>query len=291
MKKTSGQKIYQVFNNGLLLCIVLTIIFPCLNIISLSLSDKDAILSKIVTIYPKGINFGAYLYVLKEPAFLRSLFNTLLVTAVATPVSAILTLMVGYAMRKGFPGKKIVTYYFIITMYFSGGLIPTYLIITRYLKLQNTYWVLILPQLVNVFYVIIMRSQIENIPSSIFESAYIDGAGEYTTVFKIVLPAVVPTIAAISMFFALASWNMWFPVMVYIDTRRLWTLQYFLRIVIFDKIIQARDTSVSVEIEQQIPEENFRMAAVVLVTLPIVSIYPFVQKYFVKGIMIGAVKG
>lgn len=291
MKKNLGEKLFQIFNIILLTSVIATIVFPCMNIVSLSLSNRDSILSRNVSIWPKGFNFKAYLHILQEPTFLRSIFNTVLITIIAAPISSMLTLMVGYAMTKKFPGRKIITYYFVLTMYFSGGLIPTFIVITKYLKLQNTYWVLILPYLVNTFYIIVMRSQIENIPSSIFESAYLDGAGEYTIVFRILLPTILPTIAAISMFFALAYWNTWFPVLVYIDTNKMWTLQYFLRVVIFDKIIQARDTSVAVEIEQQIPEENFRMAAIVLVSLPIVAIYPFVQKHFVKGIISGAVKG
>jgi len=176
-------------------------------------------------------------------------------------------------------------------MYFSGGLIPTYIVVTKYLNLRNNYLSLILPGLISVFYVIVVRSQIESMPSSIFEAAYIDGAGEFQTVFQIVLPIIAPTIAAISMFYALGKWNMWFNVMIYTDHEEFWTLQYFLRVVVFDKFIASRDNTMMTEVEKAIPEENFRMAAIVLVAAPIVAIYPFVQKYFVKGIITGSVKG
>ena len=177
-------------------------------------------------------------------------------------------------------------------MYFSGGLIPSYIIYTNVYHLRNTYWVLFLPSLVSVFYIIVMRSQIEAMPAEVFEASYIDGANEFQTVFRIVMPMITPTIAAISMFFALNFWNMWFPVMVYTDKRKFWTFQYFLRVVVFDKFFSQYNTlSAGYQVEALIPEENYRAAAIVLVAAPIVAIYPFVQKYFVKGIISGAVKG
>lgn len=274
----------------MLLFIAAMIILPFMNIISLSLSDRDAILSREVFLFPKGINFGAYKIIIKNPLFLRSLANTVGLTIIGTFLAILMTLMVAYSLTKDFLGKKFVTYFFVITMYFSGGLIPTYLVVTKYLNLRNSYLALILPALINVFYIIVMRSQIENIPSSIVDAAYIDGAGEFRSLFAIVIPLITPTIAAISMFFALAKWNSWFPVMVYTDTKDKWTLQYYLRIVVFSNLLKVEDVTFVPE-ERQIPEENFRMAAIILVALPIVSIYPFVQKYFVKGIISGAVKG
>ncbi|HOJ12466.1 MAG TPA: carbohydrate ABC transporter permease [Clostridiales bacterium] len=291
MKKTLGEKAFQYFDILIMLLILAIIIFPFMNIISLSVSGRDAILSNSVSLWPKGFNLAAYGKILGSALFLRSLINTIGITVIGTFLAVILTLMVSYALTKDFLGKKFVTYYFLITMYFSGGLIPTYLVVTKYLNLRNTYWALILPYLVSVFYIIVMRSQIENIPSSIFDAAYIDGANEYQTVFQIVLPTIAPTIAAISMFFALGKWNSWFPVMIYTDYNKFWTLQYYLRVVVFSKFLGAKDNTELILEEAQIPEENFRMAAIVLVALPIVSIYPFVQKYFVKGIISGAVKG
>lgn len=291
MKRNFSTEIFNVFNIFIMILIVAVIIFPFMNIISLSLSDGNAILDNSVSLWPKGINLAAYEKILKSAVFLRSLANTIGLTIISTLLAIILTLMVSYALTKDFLGKKVISYYFIITMYFSGGLIPTYLVIAKYLSLRNTYWALILPYLISVFYIIVMRSQIENIPSSIFDAAYIDGANEYQTVFIIVFPIITPTIAAISMFFALGKWNSWFPVMVYTDYESFWTVQYYLRVVVFSKFIEAKSKAEMTLKESQIPEENFRMAAIILAALPIVSIYPFVQKYFVKGIISGAVKG
>lgn len=294
MKKTRAEQAFQIFNILFMVLVISTILFPVLNVLSLSVSDREYILQKSVSFYPKGFQVRAYWEVVKNQLFLRSLINNVGLTVVGTILAVIVTLMTSYSLTKDFVGKKFITYYFVLAMYFSGGLIPTYIIVSNYLHLRNTYWILILPGLVSVFYTIVMRSQIENMPSSVFEAAYIDGANEYQTVFLVVLPMISPTIAAISMFFALGFWNMWFNVMVYTDKQEFWSLQYFLRIVVFDKFLSNYNiTSLTtmVEMESPIPEENFRMAAIVLVAAPIVAIYPFVQKYFVKGIISGAVKG
>ena len=274
-----------------MLLIMIVIIFPILNIMSVSVSDADAIRRNAVSFYPIGFNTDAYADILDNPAFTQSLVNTVFTTIVGTFISILMTLIVSYCMSREFPGKKIYTYFLVFTMYFSGGLIPTYITYTKYLHLRNTYAVLILPAIVNVFYIIVMRSQIEALPQSIFEAAYIDGASEIKTAFFITLPMISPTIAAISMFFALGFWNSWYNVMVYEDFQTHWTLQYFLRVVVFEKFLIAESENTQFMIEDTIPAENFRMAAIVLTAAPIVAIYPFVQKYFVKGIIAGSVKG
>ena len=216
-RRTLGEKIFQVFNFILLTCLIATILIPVMNIISLSISERDAILSRSVTVFPVGFMPKAYLEVVRHSLFLRSMFNTVLVTVVGTLLSVLVTLLVAYALTKNFVGKKPVTYFFVITMYFSGGLIPTYILYSNYYGLRNTYTVLFLPNLVYMFYIIVMRSQIEAMPSEVFEAAHIDGAKEHQTLFRVVLPMISPTIAAISMFFALGYWNQWFSILVYND--------------------------------------------------------------------------
>ena len=292
MRSSAGERLFRFFNTIWMLVIMALILFPVMNILSVSVSDRAAVQSGSVTIYPKGFNTQAYREIFHNSTFLRSLLNTVFVTAAGTACAVLITLMVSYAMSRECPGKRFYTYFLVFTMYFSGGVIPTYIIYTRYLHLRNTYWVLFLPAVVNVFYIIVMRSQIEAMPASVFEAAHIDGASEMQTVFCITLPMISPTIAAVSMFFALNFWNSWFNVMVYEDYEKFWTLQYFLRAVVFDKFIAAGDSgAAATETARSVPAENFRMAAIVLTALPIVSIYPFVQKYFVKGIISGSVKG
>jgi putative aldouronate transport system permease protein len=295
MKKSRGETLFQVIALSFMLLIVLAIVLPLMHIVSVSLSDKRAVTTLSVGIFPKGLDFRAYGEILTKRVFLRSLANTVGVTAVATTLSLAVNVCAAYAFSKNFYAKKLITYLFIITMYFSGGLIPTYLVVTKYLHLYNTYFAFFLPGIANVFYIIVIRSQIEALPASLSEAAIIDGAKEYQVLFHVVAPSILPTMAAIGMFTALATWNMWFPVLLYTNREELWSLQYFLRAVVFDKFMEYMPGSrsagaITSEADSASPL-NFQMAAIVLVALPIVAIYPFVQRYFVKGILVGSVKG
>ena len=264
-----------------------------MSIFSLSVSDRIAVSTMKVGLLPVGFNLGAYTKILSNALFQRSLINTVGITVFGTAISIIVITMMAYAMSKQyFFGKKFITYFMIITMYFSGGLIPSYLLMTKYLKLGNTYLAYILPALVNVFYVIVIRSQIEAVPGELFDSGSIDGAGEMRILFNIVLPVIAPTIAAISMFLALGKWNMWFSVLLYATDKKMWSLQFYLREVVFASFLESTTLTTGTSIDAEvIPSENMRMASIILVALPIVAIYPFIQKYFVKGIMAGSVKG
>lgn len=293
IKNSKGEKVFQYVDIFIMLLIVASIILPLMNIFSLSVSDRIAVAQGKVGVFPIGFNFDAYLKILQNATFLRSLINTVGITVFGTIISVIIITMMAYAMsKKYFFGKKFVTYFMIITMYFSGGLIPSYLLITNYLKLGNTYAAYILPAIVNIFYVIVIRSQIEAVPGELFDSGSIDGAGEVRILFNIVLPVIAPTIAAISMFLALGKWNMWYSVLLYATDKKMWTLQFYLRSIIFESMLEFSTQKLGDSIDAKvIPAENMRMASIVLVALPIVAIYPFIQKYFVKGIIAGSVKG
>lgn len=294
MKRSRGSAIFGWFNNFILVFFCLLIILPFMHIISISVSDKDAIMKMSVSIFPKGFNLGAYKEIISEKVFLRALANTVVLTVIVTFVGILVDIMAAYCFSRKFFGKKVITYLFIFTMYFTGGLIPLYLVVTRYLHLFNNYLALILPGLVNVWYIIIIRTQIEAIPESLTEAAKIDGARDHQVLFKIIIPSITSTIAAIGMFIALAAWNQWFNVMIFTDKQKYWTLQYYLRCVVIDKTVSqsgqaARATAAAAGL-QTLTAENFQMAAIVLVALPIVAIYPFMQKYFVNGILTGSVK-
>lgn len=288
-----GEKIFQVFDILIMALTIAVVILPFMHIISISVSDRVAVSTLQVGIFPVGFHMGAYWELIANPIFTRSLMNTVFTTVVTTVLSVFVITMSGYALAKPyFFGKKVITYFFIIPMYFSGGLIPTYLLITNYLHLNNNFLAYILPAIVNVFYLIVVKGQIEAAPVELIEAANIDGASEWQTLTRIVLPIIGPTIAAVSMFIALNTWNMWYPVLLYATDDNMWTLQYFLRAVVFDKFFSSYSDSVAITSgSESIPPQNFQMAAIILVALPIVAIYPFVQKYFVKGILAGSVKG
>jgi len=294
MIKSKGRITFEIINNTLMILLCLSIVMPFMHIVAVSLSTEKALVEMSVSFWPKGFDSRAYKSILQDKIFLKSFINTVFVAGTITILGLIVNVMAAYGFSKKFFGKKIFNYYFILTMYFSGGLIPSYLLMTRYLKLKDSYLSLILPALVSVYYIIIIRSQIETIPASLLEAAKIDGATETQALFKIVMPTIVPTLAAIGMFIALGSWNSWFNVMIYIDDNMKWTLQYYLRKIVLEKSI----TSGMSEAAQKMMElgtvdvrpENYQNAAIILVALPIVCVYPFVQKYFVKGILVGSVK-
>jgi putative aldouronate transport system permease protein len=294
MVKSKGRLTFEIINYLLIILFCLTIVLPFMHIIAVSLSEERALVEMSVSFWPKGFDTRAYKSILQDEIFLKSFINTIFIAGTVTLLGLIVNVMAAYGFSKEFFGKKFFNYYFILTMYFSGGLIPLYLLMTRYLKLKDSFLALILPALVSVYYIIVIRSQIETIPKSLIEAATIDGATEMQTLFKIVMPTIVPTLAAIGMFIALGSWNSWFNVMVYIDDNKKWTLQYYLRKIVLEKTL----TSGMSEAAQKMAElgtvdvrpENYQNAAIILVALPIICIYPFVQKYFVKGILVGSVK-
>lgn len=290
MKVSRSEKTFRIFNSFVLILIMFTIIVPLLYIVSVSLSSKEAVTSLSVTLWPKGLNFKAYAELLQKDTFLTSLINTVVLTIVYTASALVVNIMAAYALSKEFYAKKVITYLFIIPMYFTGGLVPTYILITNYLGLYDNFLALLLPVLVNVFYIIVIRSQIEAIPLSLTEAAMIDGANEFQVLFKIIMPTISSTTAAIGMFLALNMWNTWYSVLLYTSKDKYWTLQYFLRTIVFDKTIQDSSGASAMDMASISPL-NFQMAAIVLVALPIVAIYPFVQKYFVKGMLVGSVKG
>lgn len=293
MEKKRKSSVFQIVDIVIMILVMLTIVLPFMHIISVSISSKDAVRSLSVNFFPKGFNFEAYRDILSKNIFWRALFNTVLVTVGTTVASVTVNFMAAYALSKEFFAKKLVTYFFVFTMYFGGGLVPTFILMTNWLHLTNNYLAFILPSVVNVFYMIVIRSQIEAIPSSLSEAAVIDGATEFQVMVRIILPAMTATIAAIGMFVALAMWNMWYSVMLYSNKKEYWSLQYLLRNIVFEKqMISDQDNLANISAQSDIPytSQNYQMAAIILVALPIVAIYPFIQKYFVKGIMTGAVK-
>ena len=275
----------------IMILVLLTIVLPFMHIFSVSVSSDEAVTALSVGLLPKGFNVAAYKEILGQSVFLRSFANTVLVTIVKTAGSIFINFMAAYAFSKEFFAKRVITYFFVFTMYFGGGLIPTFILMTNWLHLTNNYLAFILPSLVNVFYIIIMRSQIESIPPSLGEAAVIDGATEFQVMTKIILPTMTATIAAICMFVALGMWNMWYPVMLYSNRREYWSLQYFLRIVVFEKSMDYQTEGLAgISEAETFNPQNYQMAAIILVALPVVAIYPFIQKYFVKGILVGSVK-
>ena len=300
MRISIGERIFSVFNIFILFLLSASIILPFLHILSVSVSSNAAVTAKSVTFWPIGFYTDAYVELLTKPMFLTSLRNSIILTVAQVFLGLLINSAAAFGFSKPFYGKTLLNYIFIITMYFGGGLIPTYILIRNTLNLYNNYLALLLPGVVSVFYMIVIRSQIEALPASLSEAAEIDGANEFQLLFRIVIPSITPTLAAIGMFLALGMWNMWYSVMLYTNKQDMWTLQYMLRQIVLTKLTElsseASSSSGAIrtaadKAASNVSSYNYQMAAIISVAAPIICIYPFIQKYFVKGILVGSVKG
>lgn len=262
------------------------VIIPFLNIIAVSLSDRTSVISGKVTLWPVGFNVGAYSKVVENEYFFRAYGNTLFVVIVGTLLSMTLTIMAAFIIsRKDLPGKKFITFAITLTMWFSGGMIPMFLVI-RKLGLYDSLFALILPSAVSAYNVIVMRSFFDTLPPSLEESAQLDGANDLVILFKILAPLSMPSIATVTLWVAVAYWNAYTPALLYLSTRSKFTLQLVLRDIVFNNTIAQYMDGTNETIS-----ESLIYANIILTMLPIMLLYPFLQKYFIKGVMIGAIKG
>ena len=292
MEKSSfSRKIFTLINTLLLLGFSIICLYPVLYVIFGSLSDANMLMKYSGFLWkPIGINIDAYKALGQNKMILVGYGNTLFVVIVATIINIIMTTIGAYVLsRKNLMLKKVIMIYIMITMYFSGGIIPGYLNI-RNLGLYDSLWALILPAAITTYNLIIMRTSFEAIPDSLIEAATIDGAGHGTIMFKVVLPLAKATVAVMILYYGVAHWNSWFTAAIYLQNRMKYPLQLVLR-----EILIQNDTSMmmqggSVNDNSNIAE-TIKYAVIVVATLPILCVYPFLQKYFAKGALVGAVKG
>ena len=275
----------------------LCFIIPIWAIIAISLTQETDILKYGYQLIPKNIDFAAYSFILKEPTTILSAYKVTIITSVTSTVLYLLIgSMAAYALsRNNFKYRKIITLYYFFTMLFSGGLVPSYILIARYLHLKNSIWVLILPGLANVWNMILMRTFFQQLPSAIFDSATIDGASEFRIYYALVLPLSKPVLATVGLLTMLSSWNAWFEALLYITKPSLYPLQYLLQVMLLNlqmllnlmtKDIGTIDLSLI-----KVPAEAVRMAMCVLAVGPMLFVFPFFQKYFSKGLTVGSIKG
>lgn len=292
IKESPSRKAFNVFNIIFMLCMIVITLYPLLYVVFASLSDSNELMKHSgLLLKPVGFSWAAYKAVFKNPNILQGYKNTIIVLISSVTVSMFLTCLAAYVLsRKNVLFNGVITFMIMFTMFFSGGMIPTYLLVNN-LGLTNTYWALILPTAISTYNMIIMRTGFAAIPESLEESAKIDGANHFTILFKIVIPLAKPTMAVIVLYYAVACWNSWFNAMIYLQKRRdLQPLQLILRgILIENDTSNMQDGNVGQDTESI--AESIKYAVIVVATLPILAIYPFLQKYFIKGIMIGAVKG
>ncbi len=291
IKKTPGEKIFNVINSLMMLALVFICIYPMWYVLVCSLSKSTLITgNKGFILLPRGFSTAAYQAVIKNPDIASGYKNTLIILIAGTVLNIFLTSMGAFVItRKKFSLAKPMSVMMIISMYFSGGMIPMYLLVMNTLNLGNTYWAILLPTVINTYNLIILRTNFASIPDSLEEAATIDGANDVTIFWKIMMPLSLPALAVQVLFYGVAHWNAWFASMLYLDDRKLFPLQLILReILIAGNVNEMASESGA---EGYNLAESIRYATIIVATVPILLVYPFIQKYFVKGMMVGAVKG
>ncbi len=292
LKRTPGQKIFAVFNTIGLLLLSLIFLLPVWHVLMGSVSDPLKVSAHSgVILRPLGeVTLGGYQLVLQNNSILRAYANTILVVTAATLLGLFLTILAAYVMSvRGLYWKKPINFLVTFTMIFNGGLIPTYMVV-RNLKLMDTYWALIIPGCCVAYNIIIMRTSFSEVPDAITEAATIDGAGHFRILFQIVLPVSKAIIAVIVLFYAIQHWNAWFNASIYLRDRQLFPLQLVLR----EIVLNSSENSIVADADANtvdIFRPLIKYCSIMVSIIPMMVIYPFVQKYFVTGVMIGSVKG
>lgn len=292
-----NKKGFQIAAHIIMIALTICCLFPFLLLIISSFTDESTLIREGYSIFPSKLGLQSYTYLLRNIAKIGRAYGiTILVTFVGTATSMMMTILMAYPLsRRELYGRNILAFFVFFTMLFNGGLVPTYIMYTRYLHIKNTLWALLIPSLlVNAFYVIMMRTYFTtNIPDAVIEAARIDGAGEWRTLFSVVLPLSGPMIATLALLIGLGYWNDWKNGLYYLTDSRLYSIQNMLNQMLKDVqfLKSGADASAAADLTQDMPCVGIKMAIAVIGALPVMVVYPFFQKYFVKGITIGAVKG
>lgn len=290
IKKSTGEKVFTIFNYIFMSVLIFVTVYPIWYVLVASFSDSNALTGNMSLLFvPIDFTLDAYKMMLKNPMILIGYRNTLLVLVIGVTLNMFLTALGAYFMsRKRVLFKRPITLLIIFTMYFSGGLIPIYLNV-RSLGLLDTYAALILPVAINTFNLIIMRTSFTSIPDSLEESAILDGAGHLTLLFRIILPLAKATVAVILLYYAVEHWNSWFNAMIFLNDRDKFPLQLVLQEILIQNDTSSMTQMVSIGDSSSVGE-TVKYAVIIVSSVPIFCVYPFIQRYFEKGVMIGAVK-
>mgnify|MGYP000037557181 CR=1 FL=1 len=290
-KKSFEDVAVDLFAYTFITLLALSTVLPFLNVLSKSVSEEWAVISGKVGIYPVGFQLGTLHFVITSKQFINSFTVSVLITGVGAVASLLMTAIAAYPLSKRhLPGVKGVTLLYVFTMLFSGGMIPNYLLM-KSLNLINNLAVLILPAMISVFNMLVVKNYFESLPESLEESAKLDGASNMTILFKIMIPLSTPVLATVSLFYAVHYWNDYFGPMLYISKPSLKTLQLYLREIVMEANSSSAGMDRSTDDLQNISPEGVRAATIIASTVPILLVYPYLQKYFIKGILIGSVKG
>ena len=285
IRVSAGRKAFLAVNTVVLLLLCAAMLYPVVFVTAASFSEETAILKGEVSILPVRSHVKAYEKVFNYPLLWRSYGNTLLYTGLGTLINLVLTVFGAWALsQKKMVGRRFFTLMCTFTMFFNGGMIPTFLVIKE-LKLLNTIWAILLPGAVSTYNMLLMRTFFLAIPQSLVEAAELDGCNDFGVLFRVVLPLSLASLMTIGMFYAVAHWNSYFTAVLYLSKPELYPLQIILRqVVLMNEIVENASST------ENVMAEGIKYATIVVAMLPMLCIYPFVQRYFVKGVMIGSVK-
>lgn len=292
LRETKTDRAFNVFNYVFLAIVAFLVIYPLIFVFSASLSNPQNVISGDMWLWPKEFTLDAYEKVFQNEDIINGFINTLKYTVFGTILNVVMTILAAYPLsRRDLKGRGFLMAFIVFTIFFSGGLIPTYLLI-RDLGMLNTFWVMIIPNAVAVWNIIIMRTFFQSIPHELEESAMIDGAGNFRILWSVVLPLSLPVIAVMVLFYSVGHWNSYFQALIYLQDQEKFPLQLILRQILIqgqtDDMIKATSESF---LAQQLSVEGLKYAVLIVANLPMLMLYPFLQRYFVKGVMIGSLKG
>ncbi|MFD0693429.1 carbohydrate ABC transporter permease [Paenibacillus sp. GCM10027628] len=290
MKESTSYRVFQVFNGFIMALVVIMTLYPFLYLVAQSFSSEAAVYAGKVTIFPVDFTDKTYQAVLSKPDFFKYYGNTILYSVIGTIISVSATAVMSYPLSKDkLRLNKFFIPFVLFTMYFGGGLIPNYILIAKTLHMRDTIWAIVIPGAISAFNVILVKTFFASLPSEVEEAATVDGLGVYGIFLRITLPLSKPILATMVLFSMVAIWNNWFGPSLFLQTKDKWPVALFLRQII-DSSINPAEAGLSSDATAQIAA-TIKSCAMVLTSLPIICLYPFVQKYFVQGMMIGSVKG
>ncbi|HEX6684236.1 MAG TPA: carbohydrate ABC transporter permease, partial [Candidatus Limnocylindrales bacterium] len=284
-----SRTVFVAFNYLFLTVLGLLCLFPLLHILALSFSSSAAASAGQVKLWPVGFTTSAYEYALSNEQFLRSLLTSFERVAVGVTVNMVLTVLVAYPLSKQFRGRAVYVWFFVITMLFSGGLIPKYMVVQE-TGLLDTIWALVLPNAVPVFNMILLLNFFRGIPKEFEEAAFVDGAGHWRVLWTVYLPLSKPALATIALFTVVFHWNSWFDGIIYMNSPENYPLQSYLQTIVVESDLSVRSPEEQALL-REVSDRTFKAAQIFLAALPVLAVYPFLQRYFVKGTTLGGIKG
>ncbi|THF73405.1 carbohydrate ABC transporter permease [Cohnella fermenti] len=289
-----GKRKYSAFdlvNALIMLVLIFIMLYPIYYMAIVSISNGSSVARGEIHFYPVRITWKAYEVIFSDAPIVSAYRNTLIYTSLGVAINLFMTSLCAYPLsRREFYGRNLFSLFIVFTMFFDGGIIPRYLVVNG-LGMLDTIWAIVVPTAINVFYMVMMRTFFQALPEALHESAHMDGANDLTVFWRVVLPLSAPVMATMTLFYAVSHWNSYFPALIYLNDSHLYPIQIILRNIVIQGDVASQSTEASGVMGTLVVDQNIKYAVVLIAILPILLLYPFLQKYFVKGSMVGSLKG